>query len=398
MIQKINQILIYIICIAFSLTVTNFRNNPIVDGLFIGVCVFSTIACAIYLKDWDIKKYIKENWLIIIYAFIRITSIILLDNKMDNIKTFIYEMYFLIIIQQFYNNNTAKSKKPIIMIIIINLIFNIITFISFIFKINDYSSIIYTNTNQMASITCICLLLFLTFLWQNKKKVISIIYIIFSVVILIIADSRTPILMILAYIIINLLIKYKLVSENIIKRTVMFLLNIFILFIIIFSFINAKNQVPTKLETFMYEITTTRYYLWKYSIISLEESPLIGIGSSDIGEKRFARLPETMHEYITPSRMTFMKLNNNHNGFIQLLANDGYIIYMIFMIWLYMKIMKIDIKNFYIVSAILILNLFENLLILAPSIQGFLLFYFLTTNKESKDEKNITEVKGVENV
>lgn len=398
MIEKINQKLIYIMCIVFSLTVTNLRNNPVIDGIIIGVCAFTTLISIIYFRKWNIKKYVKENWLIVIYLIIRVISIILLNNKLDNIKTFLYEIYFLIIVQQFYNNDKANSNTPITILIIINFIFNFVTFICFIFQIYNYETIIYSNTNQMASMSCICLLLYLTFLKKTKKKILSIAYIIFSLIILVIADSRTPILMILAYILMNLITKFKLLSENALKRTFMILLNAFIIVVIIFSIVNKKNQVPSKLETFMYEITTARYYLWKYSIISLEESPLTGIETSEIGDKRFKNLPVTMYEYITPSRMTFMHLNNNHNGFIQLLVSDGYIIYIIFMLWLYKNVMKLEMEKFYIVSSILILNLFENLFILAPSIQVFLLFYYMTTKKEIRDDSNTIMIKGVENV
>lgn len=384
MLAKLNQIILYIICIMFSLTVTKLRNNEIVDITLIMTCVLSTISIILYIKEWNIKKYIKENWIILVYVFIRIISIILLDNKIANLKSFAYEIYFLFIIQQFYNCNRTKANLPLLIIIIINFIFNIIAFIGFILGVDNYLYIIYSNPNPMGSITCLSLLIYITFFAKKNNKVVSSIYIIFSLIIIYLSKSRTPLCMILAYIIMNLVVKYKWLSSMQLKRYFMHALNIFIIAVICFSYFNKNNQIPTNIETKIYNVTTNRYYLWKYSIISLEDSPLIGVGASKIGEERFKEVPVSMYKYITSSRLERLHLNNNHNGFIQLLASNGYIAYIAFWLWLYNKVKKLDIKNFYIVSSILILNLFENLLIMSPSIHVFLLIYLLVNNDKNK--------------
>lgn len=384
MILKINQIILYLICIMLSITVTNWRINNIVDNILIITCVVSTIAVVLYLKNWNLKKYVRENWLIVVYALIRIISIVILDNKTENLKTFIYEMYFLFVIQQFYNCNREKAEIPMLIVIIMNLIFNIVTFGGFLLGVDNYLNIVYSNTNPMGSMTCLCLLLFITFFYKKSNKIVAIIYFIFSLIIMYLADSRTPLLMIFAYIMMNLIIKYKWLSAEKLKKGFMYLLNVFLVAIICFSYFNKDNKIPTDLETKMYDFTTNRYYLWKYSIISLEDNPITGVGNSQIGEKRFAKVPVTMNEYFTPSRFNRLYSNNNHNGYFQLLAANGYIAYIVFMLWLYGRVKKLDIKNFYIVSSILILNLFENLLIMSPSIHVFLLIYLLVNNDKNK--------------
>lgn len=384
MIIKLNQIILYIMCIMLSLTVTNWRINNIVDSILIITCVVSTITVVLYLKNWNLKKYVKENWLIVLYAFIRIISILILDNKTENLKTFIYEIYFLFVIQQFYNCNREKAELPMLIIIIMDLIFNMITFGGFLLGVDNYLNIIYSNTNPMGSMTCLCWFLFINFFYKKSNKIVAIIYSIFSLIIMYLADSRTPLLMIFAYIIMNLIIKYKWLSVERLKKCFMYLLNIFLVAIICFSYFNKDNKMPTDIETKMYDFTTNRYYLWKYSVISLEDKPLTGVGSSQIGEKRFAKVPVTMYEYFTPSRFNRLYSNNNHNGYFQLLSANGYIAYIVFMLWLYNRVKRLDIKNFYIVSSVLILNLFENLLIMSPSIHVFLLIYLLVNNNKNK--------------
>ena len=56
MIIKLNQIILYIMCIMLSLTVTNWRINNIVDSILIITCVVSTITVVLYLKNWNLKK------------------------------------------------------------------------------------------------------------------------------------------------------------------------------------------------------------------------------------------------------------------------------------------------------------------------------------------------------
>jgi len=155
--------------------------------------------------------------------------------------------------------------------------------------------------------------------------------------------------------------------------------------IIATSYLNKNNIYPTKFEVSINDITTNRYYLWKYSIFSLEKNPIFGIGQNNIGKyRRDCVNEEVIQSLDSVSRKERLSQNNNHNGYLQLLVAKGYISLIIFMVIVFKNIKELNNNIFFVVATILLINLFENELILTQSIYIFTLMYMFNGKNVSK--------------
>ena len=374
---KINKILIYIILILICFRMTLLYNYNLFYKM-LSICVCCSFVLVWLNRDKINLENIKKNYLIIIYCIIRIISIIINDEKILNIKSFIYEVFFLIIVTEIFNNKNDTIINVAKIAIILNVILNIVSVMYQYIIQRDFSRElfgVYTNPNGLANYTMISMIMYITLLIKERKKLESCIYLIFSLIIILLSESRTPILCLGIYVVIAIVLKKKILSLQVVKNTFMIALNLILISILFIVYLNKFNIYPTEFEKKINDITTNRYYLWKYSILSLEKQPIFGIGQAQIGEYRKECVNEELIDSIVvdKSRVKILGSNNNHNGYIQLLVSDGYLCFFVFMVILWKKIKKIDEKNFLIISTILISNLFENEFILSTSISIFIL-------------------------
>lgn len=385
--KNVSYIFSYIISFIIAIRMTVLVNINIISKIISLFFLISSVVLIYGARKINKNKFLKENFLIVIYIGIRFFSILVLSEKIFNLKTLFYEIYFLIIIFCLLKRGRDNKKNVLLILIIFNIYFNILTIIIGVLGNKEYLTTVYGNTNTIGNYTCLCILIYVTFFSRKIKKSINYIYIIFSTLMILLSQSRTPIIIIGFYIFSRLIIRSRIIKPNQFKETFMCSLNVFILSVILFSYSTKFLDNPSVLELKLNDFTTNRYYLWKYSIISLEKSPVVGIGENNIGEKRFKEVPEKRLKGLVLSRYIRLSMNNNHNGYIQLLSANGYIAYMIFMYWLYKKCLNVSMSKFYIISAILILNIFETQLIMSANIGGFLLMYLLSKIEIREGEK-----------
>lgn len=383
--EFLNRVLLYFICFLFCLRLTILYNCKVIYNLLPITVVFSFILVAINYKKFN-KEWLKSNLLIVIYLIWCFLLVFANSYIISNLKTFVYETFFLIVVLFLFKKQSKDSIKVMKMIVITNLILNIISVlyqygIQCNFKRELYG--VYTNPNGTANFTVLSLIIYFTVMLKKENKLYNIIYTLFSIVIILLSKSRTPVVVLILYVIARILLHKKIFNLDRIKFIFNVLIIGSILFIIGISYINKNNVYPTKFEQKINDLTTNRYYLWKYSILSLEKSPILGIGESNIGEYRWKQVNrEVINSIDSQSRIYRLSMNNNHNGYLQLLIANGYIAFVIFMLILLKKIKKINNDNFYIIATVLVINLFENELILTQSIYIFILMYMLNSKKK----------------
>lgn len=391
--EKINKISLYIIGIVITLRYTHLSETIFFDALCIFLFALTGIVnTLLFWKEIDKKEWIKNNIFIVLYFALNMISIFFLDHKILLGKELIFEIYFVILVYTIYLKDRKCLQNLFFILIFLNGLLNWFVFLLKICRVEDYHFLIYTNPNGMGGITCICLIIFLQFFRNKTNKVVSIGYVIYSFVILLISEARSPIIMLIVYFLQIFILKYKIFSVEKLKKYYISAINLFLLIIIIFSNMMYYNIVPSTLENILNELSTNRYNLWKYTILSINKQPITGVGDSNIGEKRFDEIPKTMMHFIRGSRAIIVKRNNSHNGYIQLMATHGYLAYILFMLWFYQKTKKVSIKEFLIISSILTLNLFENEFMTSNNIHIFLVMYLLKTNDlKISDRKEIDE-------
>ena len=63
----------------------------------------------------------------------------------------------------------------------------------------------------------------------------------------------------------------------------------------------------------------------------MEENPILGIGENNIGIKRYLKINQsTIGDIESPSRISKLKQNDTHNGYIQLLVSNGILCFVLF--------------------------------------------------------------------
>lgn len=384
--EFLSKYLTYFLTLLFCLNLTFLKDLEIFHYIYIGVICLSFILLFLNYKYINFKN-IKKYWYIWLYLFFRIVSICINNNFLLNFKGFIYECFFLINVNFLLN----KSKKVINIneniIIITNLVLNVISVIFQYFIKQDFSRElfgIYSNPNGLAILTLVSIILFYKKNEENEKKFLNIVsfsYYLFSVVVIYVSYSRTCIYILIILFIINLLLNKNLFDINKLKKFSFICIYFFLIFFIAFSYLHKNETVSTKFEKTINNITTNRYYLWKYSLFSLENKPLLGIGNLNIGVNRYNQVPKKILNSLEKSRANRLSMNNNHNGYFQLLVSSGLICFILFTIYIYKLIMYTSDKYFYLIIAILIINIFENELIISTSLGMFLLAYFNVDNK-----------------
>ena len=380
--EKINKISLYIIAVIIILRYTYLTEIATFDVLSIVLFALSGVVnVLLFWNEIDIRKWVKNNIFIVVYFILNILSLLFLEHKILLGKELIYEVYFVILVYEIYRKDKEYLKNLFLILILCNSLMNWFVFLLKICGVDEYNFLIYTNPNAMGGFTCICLLIFLQFFRKKVNKIVVIGYVIFSVVMLLISESRSPLIMLSVYFLQVIILKYKIFSIQKLKKYYVGAIQLFLLGIIVFSNMMYQNIVPSTLENLVNEFSTNRYNLWKYTILSVNKQPITGVGEANIGEKRFEELPKIMLNFIKGKRAEMMQKNNCHNGFIQIMASHGYLAYVLFMIWFYQRVKKVSMKQFLIISSILALNLFENQFMTSNNISIFLLMYLLNTNQ-----------------
>lgn len=378
--KKLTLFFTYLVCFLLFLKFTLIDNISFFHLLLpISVC-FSFVLIILNYKKFN-SKWLIDNYILLFYFLIRIISIFLNKGSFLNFKTLVYEIFFLIIVNFLFDKNKKTYKGFSKMIIVLNLVFNVVSIIYQYIVQRDFSRElfgIYTNPNGMAILTIISLMLYINLREKSSLKRFDYFYLLFSTLIIFLSESRTIIIAVIFYIVIKLLLEKKIIELDIIRKFLGFMLIFCLMIIIVFSYINKNNYVPSNLENEINDVTTNRYFLWKYSIFSLERNPIYGIGENNIGEYRYFEIPYMFFKTIdSVSRKERLLLNNNHNGYLQLLVGNGIICFIIFFSFIYKEISKLSEDMFSFVAVLLLINMFENELIVTQSLVIFLLIYFI---------------------
>ena len=242
----------------------------------------------------------------------------------------------------------------------------------------------------------------LIYLYDKKKinRLLAIFLGVFYTLFILISQARTSILglivLILYMIYMNIFKNIELKKiKSILKKffiIIMAIIFIFLICIILKRNYNSESKIDNtimNIEEKLADITTLRYWLWKYSIEELIDNNILFGIQADFGEDSFNNINnEELLNSFSASQKDILNRNNMHNGYIQLLIRNGifgFAFITIFIAKLFLKSIKMErIPRYYIffILIFIIINLFENHLVLSNSF--FVLFLWINIGKNAK--------------
>lgn len=367
------------------------------------------------------KFKIKYPKILIIFGILVIINM-LVNFDIGTIKTNLFELFYIFVIyniayeyfnKQYYNKFlklVVVLTTIIITIFMINYLIILLNSGTFISK-NMITNVVFSNINGGATLALINII-FIAYLYKDGeiKKSLAVFFIIFFTVFLIISEARTSIYTLiilgLCYIFSNY---FKNNKNKINKKTKIFLKNLVLIFIIIiFLFMliillkrnyNKTNTLDNQifnLEKKIANITSLRYWLWKYSIEELINNNLLFGLKFDLGKDVFANIKdEELLNSFSQLQINILSRNNLHSGFIQILVRNGlvgFVVIMTFFIIFANKILKLEnsktyfqyIKYLYLYY--ILINLFEDNILLSNSF--LVLFLWIQIGMDSRIIEN----------
>ena len=412
-VKKLAIIYIYCSCVAKIIELTNtIQDQPYNMTMFVIGCAFM-----LYILIKNKGKIYYNKVLILFILCIIINFLFHLD--IGTIKTNIFEIFYIIVI---YNiaKHFLEEEEYIILVKIILIVCGIIASIflahftnllvnSGIQSKNDISRMIYTNVNSGALLALICLIM-LYYLYRVSEinKWITALASILFVTGIIISQSRTALLLLVCLVVYKLLEllfnndKYKL-FKNFLKIcfiVITCISTLLLIFIIIkkdYNMENATDKTIYEIEKKLASATSTRYWLWKYSINGLlERNPLFGL-EDNFGNSIINNNKEII-DYLSRTQKELFYRNNVHSGYIQILVRNGILgfsIMITFLITFLSKVFKLDneqaYNNYikYLYLAFIIMNLFENNIILSNSFFVLLLWIHIGVDSNLIEAKKM---------
>lgn len=401
--KKVDVYILYLIILLFMIKDLVINNNFINSIL----CVFFMFSLTILkiFKNVNLfdKRFIIKNFFIFVFLAIQLIIIVLFKFNVSSISIYLNICFYLFTIYLFFDEYKKDFNKFIKFIIMINLIVNFISLIFIglsylnIFNINLFFNKkflfgLYINYNSVGITTLISLILYLNYIFK-PKKIFSYIYILFSIFIIIVSECRTALYTFIIYIILVLILK-------IFKKKLKFIITIFnVLFVvfvfsylcIIYAYKDNKdfNIIEKKIDNF----TTHRYLLSKYSLLSLEKNIYFGINNESISSMRYKIIPNKIKKkYNSGTTLELIKSNNNnHNSYVDIIVNQGILIFLLFLFFIITNFYKTKEKNLPILYSILVISFFETSLLITKNMV-MLVFIFLLSNKniieDNKNQKN----------
>lgn len=329
-IQKIIRILVFFM--GFNAVI------PVVNGsILFWFNVFISILFGLYIFLEKPKDFILDNKYEILFIIACIVSSLINYSYMNiysYVKTLIMCLMFFILMSHTkkQTKETLKSEMDIIFWAIILFAF-FVTGASLIKTIvTDPKSLIdsilgarylgyYENANQSAYWAFFSLILGL--IYFNKNKVFFTINSIIQMIMIVISGSRAIYIGLFISIVIYFLY-YSLIIKKISKKKVIITLIglsliIFVLLIVLtllrFKWV-VKYLQYLDFEALMDLLTSYRYFMWKDAFMIFLNSPLIGVGVSNIYEAAVKYLG-------MESTIVKLTIEDPHNIFLSLLAYTG---------------------------------------------------------------------------
>lgn len=370
----------YLIIIFKIIDTTNLLPEDNIVNMFMlgtGVALFLYII----IKNGFKLQYIYPLELKLYILCILITLV--LNYNISTLKGTAYQLFYLIIIFLISQKYLTKEIYNNITRIIISFTFILVTI--FFIQYSTYrENILFRNINGGSLLVALSIMILI--LKKPSKKnwyFANCLCLVYFIIFMAIAYSRTSILalvlIIFFYILRKLLnIKY--------MKIILLLLTILILIFVVNDFISKpgiENRI-TDLELTINNILSNRLYLWKYSIANLDGHWLFGIGA-DLSGKIIEKMPTSILNRLSIAQRYILSRTNVHNGFIQILVENGLIAFFVMIIFLYRSIKKMKINNEfkYMILLIIVMNLCENTLILSNSIVVLVLWIILGAQNSS---------------
>lgn len=394
--DKYSDIIFLITSILLYLNLTQLHDVAIFKYLLVINFVLSFIIIIYkYRKDFTFN-YFKNNFILILLVIFCGISVIYHGFDLTCMKDYAYIVYFLIVGTTLFNKDkktiTNVAKYIFYLCLTINVVSMILALlenydITFLpFKLVDTANNsfnfygLYSNPNSLGVGSFLGLILFSTF-YKKKKNYADNIYVIVLLVFIALSGSRASLISIVIYYILRFLLTKKEISKVTIARVFTVLITFFFSFMSVMIVINNdKHQKElVGFEKTINSLSTKRYTLWKYSMLSMDDLGKVtfGLTQFDIGEQRFKQIPSEMYDNYDHFTKNLVQSNNNHNGFVQFLTSYGIICMALVIIWIYFGIINSDYKVVPIIIAILCLNMFENEFVNSHSLTFLLLCYFL---------------------
>lgn len=317
--------------------------------------------------DYNYSKELKLYIICIILTLI-------FNWNIRTIKSTIFQIFYIVVLfllsQKFIDQKIYKN----INIIIISTTIIIVTV--FFIQHAITNEWLFTNINGGSLLVAlnICILLFMKNKNNHMLQVGKWGLVIYYSIFMLMFGSRTAILSLISIFAILLLRRFFCVKY---VKSIILLLFILILILTIFLFLNQAdlNTGVKIMEENVNMILSNRYYLWKYSISNLEGKFLFGVGA-DIEGKIIEKVPEDILSTLSASQKNIMSRTNVHNGYIQILVQNGVIGLILILLFIYknMKMVKNEKESKYFLIFFIIINLCENVLLLSNSLVVLLIW------------------------
>ena len=303
---------------------------------------------------------------------------LILNYNISTLKSTAYQLFYLIIIFliaqkcltiKIYNNITK---------IIVFFTFVLVT-IFFIQYIIYRDNVLFRNINGGSLLVALSIMILI--LKKPSRKILYLInrfFLLYFIIFMGIAYSRTSILALILIVCIYIL--RKLLNIKYVRIIILLLLTL-IMVLVVNDFVSKpglENRI-TSLELTLNNVLSNRLYLWKYSIANLDDGHLLfGIGADLVG-KIIGKMPTSILDTLSIAQRNILSRTNVHNGFIQILVQNGIIAFFIMIVFLYRSIKKMEVKDEhkYILLLIIVMNLCENTLILSNSLIVLVLWMIL---------------------
>lgn len=262
----------------------------------------------------------------------------------------------------------------------------------------EFVDIIYSNPNASGGLATICFIIGYFFFKENNNKII-IINNFLLLLFLFLSESRGALLSLTLLIILYGFIKLLKIdirsNSKKLSKVFIILISAIVLFISLLSEKtnyedNYESTLYWKIENVINEVGSSRYWLWKGGILTLNNNPLFGVG--DVNGELYKSLPLEVKKNLSEHREYILKKGNLHNGYFQIMVCNGIVAFFIFLIFLFNSVInilnkgKVDL-NLCLLIFLLFLNLFENHLLLSNSFFVLLLWILLNfSNKKNCED------------
>ncbi|EDS71592.1 hypothetical protein ANASTE_01294 [Anaerofustis stercorihominis DSM 17244] len=407
---------IFNIIIMITMLIFIFRNTLLLkldSTFFIGLNLISFFLCIIVfiynylisIKNFNLKKLIKNNIIIILYFIVRLITLYIKDFDNATLRSIVIEFFLLVILFRgltLNGNNPKKILKPCIIIISLVTAFFILRVVYYLFTSSGLEeaflkSLIYSisgttfNVNPNDGGILVTFVITFSLFYIEKKDYKYYISIIISILYLFISGCRSAITGLIVVLLCYFVVKYhkSINLKKLMGKILLISLSYLIIMIAIVG-VNSKLLSFTPFENIWNAYSSQRYMLDKYTILSLKDDFLIGFGSYEYtGQKRYDYLMENIPQMVDVKlganagyASKYRKLNA-HNGFLDFIAGNGLICLILFLYFFINRIKNIDDKvckkYFLPIIYMIVVSNFENTILNIIPFMFFLIILFIAS-------------------